>query len=130
MTLKQKRQTYDRGLFSEKCASIWLLLKGYRILEQRYKTKVGEVDLIVSKNKTIAFVEVKARPTKEQALESITPQMRHRIARTAEYYMSHNDVADYDFRFDVVAVMPFSFRNIIGGQFFIHHLDNAWERGA
>ena len=118
---QQKKQTYDRGLKAESMAALWLRLKGYKILARRYKTKVGEIDLIARKANIICFVEVKARATKEQALESITPAMRQRIERAALYYVSHNNVTNCDLRFDLVTVTP---------PFLIHHLDNAWQQAA
>lgn len=82
---------------------------------------MGEIDLIAQRGNIICFIEVKARATQAQALESLTPTMRQRIEKTALYYISHNNVADFDFRFDLVTVAP---------PFFIHHLDNAWQRTA
>jgi len=123
--LNRKAQTYDKGVEAEKSAANWLRLKGYKILETRYKTKFGEIDLIISKNNLIAFVEVKARADKGTALESITPKMQKRITQAAMYYISQNDVQDYDLRFDVVTVSP-SFL----GMSTIEHLDNAWEASA
>ena len=125
-----KRQTYQRGINSEKWAALWLQLKGYKILERRYKTSVGEIDLIASKNNVIVFVEVKARPTADLALESITHSMKKRISNTAQYYIGHHNVTDSDFRFDVIAVTPFRQHDFLKSRFFIHHLDNAWETGA
>lgn len=129
-----KKQTYDRGVKSEKIAAWWLRLKGYKILEQRYKTKVGEVDLIARKGNLVIFVEVKARPTVTQALESITPTMQNRIGRAAQYYMSQNDLTAFDLRFDLITITPFLFSRIFSemqaGRFFIHHLDNAWQTRA
>ncbi len=106
-------------------------LKGYKILERRYKTRVGEIDLIARRNNMIIFVEVKARKIREEALESITPKMKLRIVNTARYYLAHN-IADGDvqFRFDVVAIMPATLSHMKQGQFFIHHLDNAWSATA
>ncbi len=124
------KRTYQRGMRAEKLAAFWLRLKGYKILENRYKTKVGEIDLIASKNNLIAFVEVKARPSISEALESISPQMRERIIRASEHYLSQNNITASDFRFDVVAVTPFKILKIWQKPFFIRHLDNAWVTSA
>lgn len=123
--LDRKKKTYDRGVEAEKAAANWLILKGYKILETRYKTKYGEIDLVVQKKNVIAFVEVKARKTKDQALESVTPRMQQRIAQAASYYISQNNVEGYDLRFDVVSVVP-SFLGMVT----IQHLDNAWQLTA
>ena len=116
-----KAQTYDKGVIAEKLAAGWLKLKGYEILETRYKTKYGEIDLVLQKNNLIAFVEVKARSSIEIGLESITPKMQERITHAAQYYISQNNVAQNDLRFDVLVVLP---RKMGVPQF--HHLENAW----
>ena len=118
---QHKKQTYGRGVRAEMFTALWLQLKGYKILKRRYKTPVGEIDLIISKENLIAFVEVKARASMPLALESLTPAMRGRIERAASYYISRHKVENYDLRFDLVTVTP---------PFFIHHLDNAWLQSA
>lgn len=122
-----KKQTYDRGKLAEHIAALWLWVKGYKILARRYKTTVGEVDLIALKGDVIAFIEVKARPTTTQGLESITPKARERIIRTAEHFMTQGvkkaklSPEKLTMRFDLITVTP---------PFFIHHLDNAWQANA
>lgn len=112
-----KLGTYQKGLGAEILAMASLLCRGYCILAWRYKTKVGEIDLIVRRGKTVAFIEVKNRASLDEALFSLTPQMRRRIGQAAKYYLSsHAGEQGYDHRFDLVAVSGFSVR----------HLDNAW----
>lgn len=130
MTIKQKQKTYQRGLDAEAFAVWFLKFKGYRILEQRYKTKVGEVDIIAQRGSKIIFVEVKARPTIDQALESITPTMKSRIEKTAVHFISKNNLTNVTYQFDVIAILPFNFQTLAKGRLFIHHLDNAWMTGA
>jgi putative endonuclease len=117
----QKQKTYDLGLRAESYAALWLRLKGYKILAQRYKTHGGEIDIIARKGNSICFIEVKARPDKPTAMECITPKMRARIEKAAMHYISHNNVEGCELRFDVIAIYP---------PFFIHHLDNAWQQAA
>ena len=121
MTKTQKQQTYDRGLWAENLATLYLMSKGYRILERRYKTKAGEIDLIAKKKDAFVFIEVKSRKTKTQALESLTPRMRGRIQNAALYYCAEKNLADVEMRFDLIAVIP---------PFQIEHLDNAWQAEA
>ncbi len=124
---KHKKMTYDRGRFAESWTVFFLRLKGYKILAQRFKTPVGEVDIIAYRAKTLAFIEVKARQSERGALESLTPAMRQRIERAASYFMMVEDNKSlkgksYTMRFDLVSVMPFS----LAHPFFIRHMDNAW----
>jgi putative endonuclease len=100
-------------------ASFWLWLKGYRILQRRYKTPVGEIDIIASKGKALVFVEVKRRRTEREGLEAITPRNRARIYRTAEFFLAKNPkVTGHTMRFDAM---------ILSSILSISHLKNAWQ---
>ena len=113
-------------------AAQFLRLKGYKILEQRYKTPVGDIDLIVRKRETLVFAEVKAHRDEAQALYAITPRTRRRIEAAAGHYIAHHkDVAGLAMRFDVLVVPPEVFGrglNILGAVC-VRHLDNAWFAG-
>ena len=121
VAVSHKKKTYDRGVKAENVAALWLKLKGYKILERRYKTPVGEIDLIVRRKNIIAFVEVKARVSKEAALECLTFSMRERIERAALQYISRHNIHGAQLRFDLITMSP---------PFKIHHLDNAWQGRA
>jgi len=112
-----KKKTYDWGIKAEKMATAYLKVKGYKILAERYKTSYGEIDIIAERKNVTCFIEVKARKTKDQALESITPKMRKRISDSALHYIAHHPDDNMDYRFDVISVTP---------PFTIHHLENAW----
>ena len=63
-----KRQRAESGgRRAETLAAWWLRLKGWRILATRARTPVGEVDLVARRGRTLAFVEVKARATDDEA---------------------------------------------------------------
>ena len=100
-----RREAERRGRRAETVA-VWLLrLKGYRLLARRYKTPVGEIDLIVRRGQTIAFVEVKSRPTMAEASEAATPAGRRRIARAASFWLARNpEAATLSLRFDVIVL--------------------------
>ncbi len=103
---------------AEGVAELFLRAKGFEIIKRRYKTKVGEVDLIALDQDYLVFVEVKARPTLDEALFSITPKMRGRISGAAMAFLSENpNYTMRPMRFDVMAVkLPFTIR----------HMENAW----
>jgi putative endonuclease len=114
-----KRTTWKQGIWAEYVAAAVLWLKGYRIRAMRYKTPVGEVDIIASRGRALVFVEVKKRSGHEQAAEAIHVRNRQRIVRAAQHYiMEHPDMADRDMRFDAV---------VINSSFWPRHLDNAWD---
>ncbi len=56
-------KAYRSGHAAETIAALMLRLKGHRIVARRYKTPVGEIDLVALKGKRLAFVEVKRRKT-------------------------------------------------------------------
>ena len=81
--------TNNDGVLSnaEILAALYLMLRGYRIIAWRYKTKIGEVDLIARRRQSLVFVEVKARQELSTALESVTVQMRKRITAAANSFL-------------------------------------------
>jgi putative endonuclease len=96
-----------RGRRAEALAAWFLRAKGYRLLARRFRTPVGEIDLVMRRGRTVVFVEVKQRPNEAEALDAVTARGRQRIARAAEYWMSgHPEAAGLDFRFDVIVALP------------------------
>lgn len=113
------RTSYQKGVFAEKLACIYLILKGYRILQLRYKTKLGEIDIVARKRKMIIFVEVKQRSTEEKSVEAISAKAQKRISNAARQFIScHPEYTGFAFRFDALLFIP---------PFFVRHLDNAWS---
>lgn len=102
--------THLRGRGAERLALLWLLAKGYRPLVRRYSAAGGEIDLIVRRGGTIAFVEVKARNDMDAALTSIDATKRRRFSRAARAWLSRNPgQASLTFRADAVFIAPGAF---------------------
>lgn len=100
-------RAYRKGHRSEWFAALSLILKGYRIVERRYRTPLGEIDLIARKGDVVAIVEVKARSTLEAAMEAVTPYAQRRIDGAATLWLSRQkDYARLSMRYDLVAVLP------------------------
>jgi putative endonuclease len=106
------------GRKAEARAALWLRLKGYRILATRFKTPMGEIDLIARRGGCIAFVEIKARETLQAGLEAVSPHARQRIARAAEAFLAQRNLQSADTRFDVIVMRPGHLP---------HHLMDAWR---
>jgi len=84
-----------------------LLVKGFRPIARRYKTPLGEIDLIVKRRRLIAFVEVKARASEEEALQSVGRQSERRIVEAADLWLAKHPAAmGFDLRYDMVVVTP------------------------
>jgi len=96
-----------RGHRSEALAAWALRLKGYRILERRYRTKVGEIDIIARKGDLVAMVEVKARMTIAAAVDAVTRSSQGRIINAGNIWLARQrDFARLSIRYDIIAVQP------------------------
>jgi putative endonuclease len=107
-----------RGRGAETLACWFLRLKGWRILARRARVPGGEVDIVARRGRTLAFVEVKARPTTESADWSLDQYRLRRVAvaaeRLSQRYMRDGD----DIRIDAMFVVPGKLPR---------HLANVWQ---
>jgi putative endonuclease len=95
------------GLSAESRAAAFLIAKGFRILARRYRTPVGEIDIVARRRDLLVFVEVKARATLDGAAESVTPRQQRRIVAAAEAWLAAlADEWKGDIRFDAMLVAP------------------------
>ena len=95
------------GRVAESLAAWSLRLRGYRILARRFRTPLGEIDLVARRGRLLAFVEVKARGELDLALVALGPRQRERTARAAELFLQrHPNYRGHTLRFDLVAVRP------------------------
>ncbi len=113
-----RRSAERYGRYAETAAAILLMLKGYRILDRRFRSHGGEIDLVVRRGRLIAFVEVKLRPTRDAALAGISAAGRTRIVAAATAWTArHGEAAGCDYRFDVVACAPWRWPHHVSGAF-------------
>jgi putative endonuclease len=99
------------GRVAESLCVVRLRVAGWRIVARRHGggrgTGVGELDIVARRGRTLAFIEVKARARRTDALESLRENQRLRIARAAERFLAHRgDLAGLDVRFDLMVVSP------------------------
>lgn len=100
-------KAYRRGHRGEWIAAAALMLKGYRIVERRYRTRLGEIDLIARRGDLVLIVEVKVRATLAQAIDAIARQSERRIEAAADLWLARQpDFSRLSVRFDMVAVLP------------------------
>lgn len=120
--LRNKRQIAERGgQRGEALAALFLQLKFYRIRNRRYKTPIGEIDLVVERSGTIAFVEVKTRGHHRLEAEALEAVNTSRIVRAAEHWLArHPGEAEKTCRFDVIFLAPGRWPR---------HLINAFDAG-
>lgn len=114
-----KRQVAEeQGRKGEDRAALWLQVKGWRVLERRRKTPLGEIDLIVKRGKIVAFVEVKWRASADELDHAIDERRLSRVAAAVEA-VAHEYASDgEDIRIDVLLLAPGTFPR---------HIVNAWQ---
>ncbi|MEP3045208.1 MAG: YraN family protein [Roseibium sp.] len=118
---EKRRRAQSLGLSAETWAAWYLRLTGWRILKHRYKTRVGEIDLIAKRRKTVAFIEVKARRNRTAALEAVTPASQKRIGRAARIFVTeHPKAGFFTLRFDVIIIRPWALPERIANAFEAH----------
>ena len=78
-----RRKALRRGRMSEYVAAIFLMLKGYRILALRHRTRLGEIDIIARKGDLAVFVEVKARHGEAAAVDAVSVAAKSGYGRQA-----------------------------------------------
>jgi putative endonuclease len=76
---REKIAALRLGLSAESRAAIFLVAKGYRIVARRWKTPVGEIDIVARRRRALVFVEVKARERADDAAEAVTERSKRRI---------------------------------------------------
>ena len=104
---KPKYKAYRYGISAERIAAWYLRLKGYRILARRFRTPHGEIDIVARRRNLLAFVEVKARETLDDAAYAVTPRQQARIIAAAQIWlMAHPEHEAYDMRFDAMLIAP------------------------
>lgn len=103
----KRRRAYRRGHAAEWIAAAWLVLHGYSLIARRYRTRLGEIDLIVRRGEVVVFVEVKARRSLEAADDAITGAAEQRIRSAADIWLARHPGAEgLSFRFDSVLIAP------------------------
>jgi putative endonuclease len=117
---KPSRQAaWRRGRAGETLAIVSLTLRGYSILARGLKSRLGEIDIVARRGRILAFVEVKARESFDQAAGALLARQRQRIARAAAgFFASRPELSGCQPRFDVILVAPWRWPR---------HIIDAWR---
>ena len=113
------------GKIGEALAIEHFKAQGYEIRAQNYRTRSGEIDLIVQRGKRVAFVEVKTRRSRKFGIPqaAVTPAKQRQISKIALNYLQTHNLLDVPCQFDVVAiVLSWKFELIK-----LQHIENAFE---
>lgn len=95
----------QKGTEGEVKAAAYLEERGYRVLERNWRCRMGEIDLIATRDGVLVFIEVKLRAQRKFGLpaESVHAAKQRKIRLVAELYLArkpHNG----EVRFDVIAL--------------------------
>src|SRR5215212_10385155 len=102
-----RQVAFRLGLSAESRAAAFLIAKGFRILARRWKSPLGEIDIVARRRQLLIFVEVKARAQLDDAAWSVTDRQQARIAAAAEIWLTnYPDESIRDIRFDAMLVAP------------------------
>ena len=114
------------GAWGEALAAKYLQKKRYKIVATNYRSRFGEIDLIVADRKFLVFVEVKLRKTDSfaKAQEFVDRRKQDRIRTTAELFLAAFPT-DLQPRFDVVEIYAPQGTDTIKPE--IHHLEDAFQ---
>lgn len=95
------------GRRAETLAALWCRAGLYGIVATRFRTPVGEIDLIARRGNMLVFVEVKARRAPAGEAAALEAVNRQRIIRAAGWFLGrHPELAGLDMRFDVIFLAP------------------------
>ena len=109
----------ERG---ERLAERWLRKRGWRVLERRFRSGRRDIDLIVERRGTVAFVEVKARRGSGYGapIEAVNWKKQRELVRSAQVWVERFGCPGWSYRFDVVGILA------EGGHVRICHVENAF----
>jgi putative endonuclease len=109
-----KLTPYKKGVDLETRARLFLEKKGLKFLAKNFRSRVGEIDLIMENADTIVFVEIRGRQKNNYgtAAETIDFKKQQKIIRTAENYLSQFSFLEKNLRFDVVEFFGPGFNKI------------------
>jgi len=100
----ERRKTGNEG---EQLALAYLKNNGYKIIEQNYRTRFGEIDIVALDGEIVCFIEVKTRSSVNfgMPVESITNLKKKKMIRTAFSYLRFKKWEEREARFDVVSIL-------------------------
>ena len=110
------------GELGERIAERWLRRRGWRVVQRRFRNGHRDIDLVVERDGTIVFVEVKARKGPEFGgpVQAVNYRKRKQLERSAMVWIDRHGREDESYRFDVVGVL------LDGAAVRVCHVENAF----
>jgi putative endonuclease len=103
--MSEARQAF--GKLGERIAERWLRRDGWAVVDRRFRNGRRDIDLVVRRENTIAFVEVKARKGEDFGgpVEAVNWRKQRELTRSAQVWIDRHGQAAEDYRFDVIGVL-------------------------
>jgi putative endonuclease len=110
------------GELGERIAERWLRERGWRVVQRRFRSGHRDIDLVVEREGTVAFVEVKARrgETYGGPVGAVGWRKQRELSRSARVWIDRHGRGTDAYRFDVLAVL------VAGRTVRIRHVENAF----
>ena len=125
MTIQQRYKKRNRtGVIGEEIATTIISQKGYQILENNYRCKIGEIDIIASNKEYLVFIEVKTRTVGKTIVDpliSITQKKRQKLKNLGMFYVRQKSIYNKQPRFDVIAI-----KLLKDNKHTFQHIENAF----
>ena len=111
------------GQLGERVAERWLRRLGYTVVNRRFRNGHRDIDLVVERDGTVAFVEVKARAGDQFGgpVGAVNWKKQKELSRSALTWISRHGRTGEQYRFDVVGVL------IQGELVRVRHVENAFQ---
>jgi putative endonuclease len=115
--------TQEFGELGERIAERWLRRNGWRLVQRRFRSGHRDIDLIVERDDTVAFVEVKARRGAEfgDPVEAVNWSKQRELTRSASVWIQRHGRPTDSYRFDVIGVL------VEGERVRVRHVPNAFS---
>ena len=115
-----RRGAERKGRRAEYLAALAYMSRGFQVIARRFRTPLGEIDLVAKRGDLLVFAEVKARARDDDAVEAVSARARRRIEGAARTFLAHRpDLANAGVRFDIAAARGWRVRI----------LADAWREG-
>ena len=111
------------GELGERIAERWLKRQGWRVVQRRFRSGHRDIDLVVEREGTVAFVEVKARRGLAfgDPVEAVNWSKQKELVRSASVWIDRHGRPAESYRFDVVGVL------VEGDRVRVRHIPNAFS---
>ncbi len=116
--MRKKYRAYYFGFIAEIFAVIYLWLKFYQVINRRFKSPFGEIDIIAKRGRTLIFIEVKARRN-TSLMDFISKRQQNRVTQAAQFFLLRNPKYQrHNIRFDAI---------IMNRYFWPIHFESYWQ---